>query len=153
MVREIPLAVFQYALEGHPTLAMYWNIVALKSREDAVIFELAGNADTFTYITKECDNFNQIASLRGGVRVGAIREDRIPWMAEVLKQVEVIRHDVHRFDCQVWVANALRVLRDQDESIVVKGMTSESAIREELRQETERWEVADETLEEREYPE
>ena len=92
---------------------------------------------------------------RTGITISPVPrdEDGFEPFEEVLKQVEVIRHDVHRFDCQVWVANALRLLRDLDESIVVKGMTSESAIREELRQEMERWEVADETLEEREYPE
>ena len=153
MVREIPLAVFQYALEGHPTLTEYWNIVALKSRQEAIIFELAGNADTYTYITKENHNFSRITSLRGGVRVGSIPEDKIPWMQDILKQVFILRHNLHAFDCQVWVVNALRLLRDHDEAIILQGMTSIGALREELRQEMERWEAADETLEEREYPE
>lgn len=131
----------------------HWNIVALKSRQDAIIFELAGNADTYTYITKEIDNFNRIPNLRGGVKVGSIPEDKIPWMQDALKQVVIIKHDLQRFDCQRWVVFALRLLRDLDESTILEGLTSEATIREELRQEMERWEEADETLEEREYPE
>lgn len=153
MTKSVPLAVFQYALNGHPTRTEHWNIVALKSRERAVIFELAGNADTYTYLVHENRNFHRIESIRGGVRVGTIPEEKIPWVEDALKQVEIIKHDLNSFDCQVWVVNALRLLRDLDASIILQGMTSESAIREEMRKEMERWEAADDILHEREYPE
>lgn len=68
------------------------------------------------------------------------------WLKERLKDVRVIRGDPD-FDFQTWVIDALRLIRESEE--VEIETASEKAIRLELGLEKERWEVAEETIEER----
>ncbi|KAI3613143.1 hypothetical protein WG66_001585 [Moniliophthora roreri] len=137
---RVPLVVFQHDLKGHTTRTEHWCLVALFSRERATVFELIGNSDT----------------LRGGVKVGSVPENRVEWLKKVLGTVGIHKYDVRRFDCQFWVLAALNMLGStklrgvKGNEIVLDGL-NEAAIRFELFEERERWERGDDTFQEREY--
>lgn len=150
-----PLIVFQYVLEGHPTRTEHWNLVVLRSREEATVHELRGNYDTFTYACSELDNFTAYtlsAGCRGGCLIGQVpaKAGDDGWLKEALNKVPVIRSD-RRFDWQTWVIAVIRALRDMRPGVIDQDVT-ERYIRDELIKEMERWNVADDTVEERLYP-
>lgn len=66
-----------------------------------------------------------------------------------LSTVPVRRND-ETFDCQTWVLDALAKLKNEDQGLVeVFADIDENSIRAEMKQEEERWEVADDILHER----
>ncbi|KIM36730.1 hypothetical protein M413DRAFT_448872 [Hebeloma cylindrosporum] len=71
------------------------------------------------------------------------------WILEKLREIDVIRYKAEEFDCQTWVIQALRLLKDAEEEGVNIYEVSDRKIREELIRERERWELAEDTLEER----
>ncbi|ESK83411.1 hypothetical protein Moror_15614 [Moniliophthora roreri MCA 2997] len=154
---RVPLVVFQHDLKGHTTRTEHWCLVALFSRERATVFELIGNSDTYGYVCSDSNNFHSsYPSLRGGVKVGSVPENRVEWLKKVLGTVGIHKYDVRRFDCQFWVLAALNMLGStklrgvKGNEIVLDGL-NEAAIRFELFEERERWERGDDTFQEREY--
>ncbi|KAJ7271105.1 hypothetical protein C8J57DRAFT_1065622 [Mycena rebaudengoi] len=143
-----PIIVARHKIENHATRTEHWNLVVLKSMNHAFVFEVVGNSDTFTYVPTEIHNFARLLNFRGGCRVGEIAEDRLDWLKERLRQIPVLRYEPS-FDCQTWVFDALRLLKDDG---VVTEDTSERLIRAELKLEEERWEESEDTIEERLFP-
>lgn len=145
----LPLVVAQYNLESHPRRTEHWALAVLRSRLKAEIFEVAGTSDTFNYAPRCDDTFSRHPQLRGGCLVGRVRSDRLDWLREALgNSVAIIRYS-DAWDCQDWVMDALRYLKDRAEDGVEVRIARERAIREELVLERERWDTAEDTIEER----
>lgn len=145
-----PLIVAQYSILGHPRRTEHWNLVALKSRREGRIFELVGNYDTFAYVPRDTHSFNKVIDYCGGCHVGWIdaTPERLMWLEEKLKEVLVIRHDPS-FDSQTWVVDVLRLLRGEG---VVFPSANEEAVRDELAKDVLLWDLGEETVEERLFP-
>ncbi|KAJ7730235.1 hypothetical protein DFH07DRAFT_906265 [Mycena maculata] len=148
MAQSCPIIVAQYKIRYHATRTEHWNIVVLKSINNAMVLEVVGNSDTFAYVPTNIDNFGRLRDLRGGFLVGHITEDRLVWLIERLREIPVARYDPS-FDCQTWVFDALCLLKDDG---IVTEDTSERQIRTEFKLEEERWEESEDTVEERLFP-
>ncbi|KAJ7459494.1 hypothetical protein B0H11DRAFT_2059892 [Mycena galericulata] len=149
MAQSFPIIVAQHKLQAHTTVRTeHWNVVVLRSINDALVLEVVGNSDTFAYVHTNIQNFARLRDLRGGYLVGSISEDKLDWLKERLREIPVVRYDPS-FDCQTWVFEALRLLKDDG---VVTEDTSERHIRAELKLEEERWEESGDTVEERLFP-
>ncbi|KAJ7123760.1 hypothetical protein C8R44DRAFT_852557 [Mycena epipterygia] len=146
MAQSYPIIVAQYKIRN--TRTEHWNIVVLKSINNALVLEVVGNSDTFIYVSTNIHNFARLRDFRGGLFVGSIAEDRLDWLKARLATIPVIRYD-SSFDSQTWVFEALRLLKDDG---VVTEETSERYIRAELKLEEERWEESEDTVEERLFP-
>lgn len=141
-----PLIVAQYSIQGHATRTEHWSLVALcGSKNRARIFEVVGNPDTFLYSTKTVASFRSSRTLCGGCHVGNIFAGELDWLEDRLKAVSVRRNDPE-FDCQTWVIAALRLLKEDG---VVFQQINERFVRDELAKDYERWDVGDDTVEER----
>ncbi|KZW02816.1 hypothetical protein EXIGLDRAFT_601406 [Exidia glandulosa HHB12029] len=152
----LPFIVAQYHLEGHHRRTEHWSLAALSSRSRAHIFEVVGTDATFNYAPRLDTDFARNPLFRGGCIVGHVRASGIAQLTELLRAVRVVRYALD-WDCQNWVMDALRLLRDMDlddaEALGFRLVsTSERAMRDELGAEKERWEVADDTIEERLFP-
>ncbi|GLB44142.1 hypothetical protein LshimejAT787_1600720 [Lyophyllum shimeji] len=145
-VMSVPLIVMQYELRGHPRRSEHWALVAPLSRDDAYVFQLEGTYDTFRYSPGEIHDLATAESMRGGVQVGVIPYNALAWLEEKLREVRIIRHTPD-FDCQNWIMEAIQLLKDIG-SIIYPGVT-ERWLRDELRHDMERWQVAEDTLVER----
>lgn len=117
----------------------------MKSLQEAYVFEVVGNFDTYTYVPRFDDAFRGSPETRGGCQVGIIAKEKLGWLERRLTDVRVVRYDTE-FDCQTWVMDAIRML--QDDKVIMKHV-NERSIRAELALESERWEVAEDTVEER----
>jgi hypothetical protein len=140
-----PLVVIQYPIFGHLKRTEHWSIVAMKSRQEAYVFEVVGNYDTYTYVPRFDSALGYSQETRGGCQVGAIAVEKLDWLKTRLRDIRVVRHDTE-FDCQTWVMDAVRMLKHDGVGIT---NVSERSIRAELAREVERWEVAEDTIEER----
>lgn len=143
-----PLIVAQYPLTGHIRRSAHWNLIVMKTLKDVHVFELAGNHDTFAYVSRVEGSFGSTQTMQGGCQVGNIAEEKLDWFEKHLQDVRIIRHDVD-FDCQTWVMEAIRDIRMlKEDGVEIFGVT-ERGVRAELELELERWEVAEDTIEER----
>jgi hypothetical protein len=147
MAQSYPIIVAQHKIQNHARTE-HWNLVVLKSINDAHVFEVVGNSDTFAYLPTTISNFGKLRDLRGGYLVGSIAEDKLDWLKERLREIPVLRYEPS-FDCQTWVFDVLRLLKDDG---IVTEDTSERRIRAELKLEEERWEESEDTIEERLFP-
>jgi len=143
-----PLIIAQYAITGHPRRTEHWSLVALQTKYDATIFEIQGNYDSFKYEPHDVTKFATSQSLRGGCHIGTIAVDKIKPLQERLKAIEVVRNDPN-FDCQTWVMEALRLMKEDGDITVDVG---EARIRQELAREKDRWESVEDTVEDRLFP-
>ncbi|PPR00235.1 hypothetical protein CVT26_008984 [Gymnopilus dilepis] len=144
-----PLIVAQYDLQGHKYLTERWVLAALETKKKAHIFQLIGNTDNLKYDTRTESNFDGSQTLCGGCMVGSIGLEQIEWMKEKLGEVPIIRNHPEEFDCQVWVIESLRLLKEAARPGVEIKLVSERGIRKELKEEKERWELGEDTLEDR----
>lgn len=144
--KKYPLVVAQYDLRSHPRRTEHWNVAILESRERAHIYELAGDTDTFHYEYKVVSNFARSANFRGGCYVGSITEDKVAWLNEKLREVNIVLHNPD-FDAQTWVINAVRHLKGE-EGVVIEEVR-ERVIRAELELEKDRWDAVEDTIEDR----
>jgi hypothetical protein len=117
----------------------------MKSPKEAYVFEVTGNFDTYAYVPRFDSSFGCRQATRGGCQVGTIAVEKMDWLERRLRDVEVVRCDTE-FDCQTWVMDAIRMLKDDGVDMT---NVSERRIRAELTLELERWEVAEDTIEER----
>lgn len=140
-----PLIVAQYPIIGHIRRSEHWNLIVMKSLKEVYVYELTGNHDSYAYISRAEGSFGSSQTMRGGCQVGTIAEEKLIWLEKRLQDVRVVRHDPD-FDCQTWVMEAIRMLKDDGVDILD---VTERSIRAELALELERWEVADDTIEER----
>jgi hypothetical protein len=140
-----PLIIIQYPISGHIRRTEHWSLVAMKSRQEAYVFEVVGNHDTYAYVPRLDTSFGQSQTTHGGCQVGTITAEKLDWLEKRLKDVAVVPHDIE-FDCQTWVIDAVRMLKNDGVEITE---VSERNIRTELARESERWEVAEDTIEER----
>lgn len=145
----LPLVVAQYKIEDHPRRTHHWSLVALMNRSNARVFQLIGNKNNFQYRVGHTNQFTRSKTLRGGCQVGHIEADKLDWLAQRLQEVDITYNDLD-FDCQTWILGALRLLHN-DEGVEIS-IISEKAIREELKEEENRWEQAEDTIEERLFP-
>ena len=142
-----PLVVAQSRIEGHPRRTEHWSLIAIMPKGNARVYELVGSYDSFTYKPHEVNGFGRSHDLRGGCKVGEIPADSLDWLATKLQDVQVVRNNPE-FDCQNWVMNAIWLLMEMGTGIIDSHI-NERFIRDELKTEDERWEVADHTLFER----
>jgi hypothetical protein len=140
-----PLVVIQFPLIGHIKRTEHWSIVALESRREAFVFEIVGNFDTYVYAPRFDSAFGKCQETRGGCQVGTIAVEKLEWMTGRLRDIRIVRNDAE-FDCQTWVMEAIRMLKN--DGVDMKEI-SERNIRAELALEMERWEIAEDTIEER----
>lgn len=149
MAQSHPIVVAQRKMQNHASSRTeHWSLVVLRSINDALVLEIIGNSDTFAYVPTNIRNFARLRDLRGGCLVGSIAADRLDWLQERLRAIPVVRYDPS-FDCQTWVFDVLRLLKDDG---VVTEDISERHIRAELKLEEERWEESEDTIEERIFP-
>ena len=134
---------------GHPRRTEHWALAVPISHSIAHVFQLEGNYDTFHYTSARVDRFSESSSMRGGIQIGEIQTGAVSWLGERLKDVRVITCNPD-FDCQNWVLDAVRLLRDTG-GIIYPGIT-EQFVRYELYREKERWEIAEDTIIERLFP-
>ncbi|KAJ6451472.1 hypothetical protein C8R47DRAFT_1170048 [Mycena vitilis] len=154
MSDSYPLIIAQYNLVGHARRTEHWSLAALVDKRQAFVMQVIGNSDSFSYQPKLAKSFAASRSLRGGFLVGRIPADKADDLQNMLREVPVIRYD-KRWDCQTWVMDALRYLKDSSRAEWIEwAMTGidETSIREELARERARWEDSDDTLEERLFP-
>ncbi|KDR76982.1 hypothetical protein GALMADRAFT_246151 [Galerina marginata CBS 339.88] len=144
-----PLIVAQYELQGHKYRQEHWLLAALEKQQTGHIFQLIGNTDTFAYEASIDSDFPTSQTLCGGCLVGSVDSEQLAWVKSKLKEVPVRRNSPEEFDCQNWVMQALRLLKYSPHPGVEITEVSESAIREELKKEKEKWETGEETLEDR----
>ena len=145
-----PLVVAQYRIVGHPRRTEHWSLIAKNPKgEEAHVYEVVGGYDSFLYNPRraEATDIGRSETLRGGCKVGDIPASSLDWMAIKLQDVQVIRNNPD-FDCQTWVMNAIWLLKETGMGII-DSHVNERFIRDELKLEDERWEVADRTLFER----
>ncbi|KIY63983.1 hypothetical protein CYLTODRAFT_425627 [Cylindrobasidium torrendii FP15055 ss-10] len=145
----LPLIVAQYQAVHHPREKQHWVIAALESRMHAHVFELTGGPASYAYATHVEERFGKAPHLRGGYQLGFINPRQLAWLKGRLEEVPIMRDDVERFNSQVWVISALQMLKEEG---VITGDIGYRHVREELELEMQRWEVADDTLEERLFP-
>lgn len=145
---HFPLIVAQYELHGHKKGRNYkhWSIVALRSAQDAYVFEVIGSTGSFVYTPKHVSNFDTSRRFRGGYKVGEIPSNWMNWMSDKLQEVTV-RNDDEEWDCQYWVMDALRLLRDTEG--IITGNIGRTHIIQELSLDEERWQTMEETVDER----
>ncbi|PFH54810.1 hypothetical protein AMATHDRAFT_343 [Amanita thiersii Skay4041] len=144
-----PLIIAQYSIRGHPKRTEHWVLAALLSRTNARVYEIAGNYDTFTYSSSVVSDFGKSPDYCGGCYLANVPGDKLEWVHKQLKDVEIIRYDSN-FDSQVWVMSAIRHLKD--EGVITEKDINERWVRDELSADKERWEVAEDTIEERLFP-
>ncbi|KAF5392288.1 hypothetical protein D9757_001453 [Collybiopsis confluens] len=149
----LPIIVAQYHLDGHYKGPKYkhWSIVVLVSRTKAYIYEVQGAINTFTYAPTLITDFEQSVNLQGGYLVGHISPAKLGWLSEQLADVEVKKYD-GEWDCQSWVMDALRVLKDSGVGIITSDI-GRGHIISELREELERWDLGEDIVHERLFPE
>lgn len=140
-----PLIVAHYDLQGHPRRTERWSLVALQDANNVFEFELTGSWNNYQYIAGHKTRFGRTQTLRGGCKVGTIPAAKIDWLKTRLRDIEVVYNDIN-FDSQDWVLAALRMLRADGLPI---SLTSETNIREELAAERVRWDVGEDTIEDR----
>ena len=105
-----PLIVAQYDLQGHHRRTEHWSLVVMFNLNDAHVFEIIGNTDTYEYVPRPIARFSSSNKLRGGCQIGMIRRDLIGWLEVRLRQVQIIRNNP-QWDCQDWVMEAIRWMK------------------------------------------
>lgn len=145
---NFPLVVAQYELKGHPRRTEHWALAALHSAMDANIYQIEGGITNYSYQPSMHNTFQRSQKLRGGCLVGSVLSTKLDRLQALLQNVPVIRND-ERWDCQVWIIEALRYLKSAREPGITVVESSESAIREELKQEQARWADGEDMLEDR----
>lgn len=145
-----PLIVAQHRIYGHKRRTEHWNLALLKSQDEAVVYEVRGNQDSFTYITERVGRFSRSPMFRGGYLVGYIPNNKAAaWLDQQLCAVSVNRGN-DNWDCQNWVMDSLRMLKKTHQGVITQDI-SEDTIRRELSEEDDRWENGEDTVEERLY--
>jgi len=148
-----PLIVAQYNRgDRSPLGSEHWALVLFETHDRVHTFQLLGNKDTYGYQPGYHYRFTHSQSYRGGCLVGEVRSDKVSWVREKLYHVPIIRGDETRFNCQIFVIEALRLLKYENQNGVVIREVSMGNIRRELENERERWESADATVDERLFP-
>ncbi|KAJ6625967.1 hypothetical protein B0H10DRAFT_2211496 [Mycena sp. CBHHK59/15] len=84
-IRVVPAIVAQHKLLPYTTRTEHWNVPVLKTLNDALVLEVVGNSDTFTYVPADVHNFARSLHLCGGCLVGRIAVDRLAWLTERLR--------------------------------------------------------------------
>lgn len=144
---QLPLIVAQYELHGHPTRTEHWNLVLLASRTSVHIFEVRGNTDSYTYVPdfNAPLTLNNVTNFRGGCHVGDISIESLEVLKERLREIPIVRLDP-AWDCQVWVMEGIKLLKEDG---LVFSKVNEAYVRGELGLDMERWQQADDTVDER----
>ncbi|KAJ7709479.1 hypothetical protein B0H17DRAFT_1165412 [Mycena rosella] len=150
MSDSYPFIVAQYELANHSKRTKHWSLVALVDTNNAFIMEIAGNTHSLACVPRTANHFSASRSLRGGYHVGSILAAEVGELQERLKEIPVLRSD-ESFDCQTWVVSALEFLKAKNNGWITADV-KESTIRRELKQDLERWEEAEDTVEERLFP-
>ncbi|KAL1756514.1 hypothetical protein FB107DRAFT_290038 [Schizophyllum commune] len=145
-----PLIVYQRALDSHVRRTEHWGLAVLFSRTDARIFEIVGNMDSFGYVPRAARKYASDPAWRGGLYIAHVAHADIDALDARLRALPIVKNDPD-FDCQTWVLGALRILK-QDGVISTEIDVREPIVRAELELEKERWEAADDTVDERLFP-
>ncbi|KAL1748090.1 hypothetical protein HDZ31DRAFT_30372 [Schizophyllum fasciatum] len=145
-----PLIVYQRALDSHVRRTEHWGLAVLFSRTAARVFEIVGNTDSFGYVPRAAPSYAADPAWRGGLLVAHVPRVDIDALDARLRALPIVKSDPD-FDCQIWVLAALRALK-QDGVIPPDIDVRETVVRAELELEKERWEAADDTVDERLFP-
>ncbi|KAI0364576.1 hypothetical protein BV20DRAFT_834173 [Pilatotrama ljubarskyi] len=139
------LVVAQQDLQGHHRRTEHWALAVLAPPSHAAdILQLAGNMDTFHFESFHVPDILKITELCGGCPVGDIAaEGGVKRLRELLKGQRVVHQD-RMWDCQDWVLEAIRALKEQSADwIAIDSGFTERGLRAKLRDEKEIWERAD----------
>lgn len=134
---------------NHPRRTEHWSLAALISKRKAQVYEIIGGYTDFSYFTRLEGEYASPEDLRGACQIGDIPADKVDWAGTELEKIPII-HNNPDFDCQNWVLNAISHLRRSGE-VTIYPEANEATIRQELKEEDERWEAADDILFERLY--
>jgi hypothetical protein len=145
---SLPLIIAQFAISGHPRRTEHWALVALWSKNNGRVFQIVGNTDSFTYDAGDVDEFSASSTFCGGCLVGYVEANSLHRLDEKLKDIQIIRGDPS-FDCQTWAISALETIDGDGIQITER---REQPIRTELMLDKARWDVAEDTVEERLFP-
>ncbi|KAF9011811.1 hypothetical protein BDQ17DRAFT_1233188 [Cyathus striatus] len=144
---EIPLIIAQYEMKGHPRRTEHWNLIALASPSRVHVFELRGNVNTYFY-TAEFNvraNLSSVPTYRGGCHVGQIPVHALQSIKILLAQIQIVKFEPS-WDCQVWVMEGVKLLKEHG---FVFPQVIESYVRRELAEDMERWNLVEDTVDER----
>ncbi|KAI9060632.1 hypothetical protein FKP32DRAFT_1595373 [Trametes sanguinea] len=109
------------------------------------LLQLAGNMDTFHFETMQVPDVLAITDLCGGCHVGEIRvaADGLGRLIDKL-QAQPIIHCDRMWDCQDWLLEALRALKEEGGGWVkIDDWLTERDLRSRLKEERELWESAE----------
>ncbi|KAH9897644.1 hypothetical protein C8Q73DRAFT_787901 [Cubamyces lactineus] len=140
---KLLLAIAQYDRRGFPQGYEHWSLVAaVPTKEEAYIFDVVGNTDTFTYQTKAKVRLLRSSSLCGGYVVGEVDETYVDWLKDHLATIPVVRNDP-TWNCQVWVISAIRELQQCPDKVTIRPDFSANNARQELARQRALWEEAE----------
>ena len=139
----LQLVVAQYLRMSHPPGEEHWALVAISPSSPAAhVFQVKGNNDSYTVTTEAIPNIFRSRSLCGGCRVGEIQESNLGWLRDELLKVPVVLLKPE-WNCQNWVIDAIRVIKDFPEKVVIDPPFTESGLRAKMRDDRETWEGGD----------
>lgn len=109
----MPTTTLSVAQYGHPLLkgAKHWSFLLHKSGGYAIAYQVTGSTDTYTYKDPEEVQIKKSQTYMGRVDVGNVETTGIGRVEEVFKNVPITRGDL-QWNCQNWVIQALKALRD-----------------------------------------
>ncbi|KAH9912301.1 uncharacterized protein BXZ73DRAFT_107505 [Epithele typhae] len=135
---RIKLAIAQYE---------HWALAAVVPGADpAQIFEMKGDSTRFVYHTRLA---SMIACrwLSGGYEIGEVlgpaRLDstNMGWLNEFLPEVEIVHTTNGSWNCQDWVLDAVRALREASERVRITASLEVGKIKEGLESEFQWWDL------------
>ncbi|KAH9912302.1 uncharacterized protein BXZ73DRAFT_56357 [Epithele typhae] len=144
------LLVLQQHLDGHARRTEHWALVAIGPRtREADVFQMSGNMESFHFEAIRVPNVLKVAAICGGYPLGYVAEDAMERLHAMLAAQRVVLHD-WEWDCQDWVVEAVRALRqEKGEWVSMNEGFSEATLRRELRAEKDLWEIGEDHLFER----
>ena len=148
---RVRLAIAQYDRPGHPSPPghEHWAlVVAIPGAPSQAggwqVFQIVGNTDTYCYQTKAfCET--ERALLCGGCAVGELLQgaEGVEWLKDHLESaVEIVRGDP-AWNCQRWVVEVVRELRQHPDRVAVLPSFNERKARAVLFKEREDWECGE----------
>lgn len=135
----------------------HWALLALSNPLSATMYHLMGQTGDYGYETRAVSSYPNSKTLCGAYLAGVIPTDKLAWLETTIKAVAIPKHQPHeQFNCQIWSIQVLKHLaqcaiieqKTKAAGVVIRDVSTQ-VIKKVLRDEYERWQVADPTLWER----
>ncbi|KAL0958198.1 hypothetical protein HGRIS_000361 [Hohenbuehelia grisea] len=98
---------------GSPQLkgAKHWSFLLMKTDSKAIAYQVSGSTNTYAYKEPEDTTPEESNAFMGMVTVGSIDTRDEERFVTVLQNVPITRGD-REWNCQNWIVEALRALKD-----------------------------------------